>query len=88
MITDHISGINTKIISFISSRGIIGRGLAYPPGTAKKHISFIRVAYAKMAKGKDFIAHAKKRRLRVLYSSGEQIQKVVNTRLKLFSHSG
>ena len=82
MITDHISGINTKIVSFISSHGIIGRGLAYPPKTAKKHINSMRVAYAKMAKDKDFIADANKRRLRVLYSSGEQIQKVVNNAFK------
>ncbi len=78
MITDYVSGINTKIVSFISSHGIIGRGLAFPPGVSKDKIVSMRKAYAAMAKDKKFIADAVKRRLRVIYSSGEEIQKVVN----------
>ena len=42
----------------------------------------MRVAYAKMAKDPAFIRDAKKRRLRVLYSSGEEIQNVVNAAFK------
>ena len=42
----------------------------------------MRKSYAAMAKDKNFIADAKKRRLRVLYSSGEDIQKVVNGAFK------
>ncbi len=78
MINDHISGINLKIANFIATHGIIGRGLAYPPGVAQKHINSGRKSYAEMAKDPAFIADAKKRRLRVIYSSGEKIQKVVN----------
>ena len=82
MITDFVSGINMKIVSFISTHGIIGRGLAFPPGVERKKISSMRKSYAAMAKDKNFIADAKKRRLRVLYSSGEDIQKVVNGAFK------
>ena len=82
MITDYISGINTKIVGFISSHGIIGRGLAFPPGVSKDKIASMRKAYAEMAKDKKFISDAEKRRLRVIYSSGEEIQKVVNNAFK------
>ena len=73
-----MKGIDLKIVNFISSHGIIGRGLAFPPGTAKSKVDTLRGQYAKMAKDPKFISDAKKRRLRVIYSSGQQIQDVVN----------
>ena len=78
MMTDYVKGTDLKIVNFISSHGIIGRGLAFPPGVAKSKVAPLRAQYAKMAKDPTFIKDAKKRRLRVLYSSGQQIQDVVN----------
>ncbi len=80
--TDYVKGVDLKIVNFISSHGIIGRGLAYPPGISKAKVATLRVQYANMAKDPAFARDAKKRRLRVLYSSGEQIQKVVNQAFK------
>ena len=82
MLTDHVTGVDLKIVNFISSHGIIGRGLAYPPGIAKDKVATLRKQYANMAKDAAFARDAKKRRLRVLYSSGEQIQNVVNQAFK------
>ncbi|MBT5047376.1 MAG: hypothetical protein HOM58_02655 [Rhodospirillaceae bacterium] len=79
MMTDYVKGIDLKIVKFISSHGIIGRGLAFPPGVSKARIAELRGAYAKMAKDPTFIHDAERRRLRVLYSSGKQIQDVVNS---------
>ena len=82
MITDYVSGINTKIVGFISSHGIIGRGLAYPPGVSKEQVGSLRKSFAQMVKDPKFVRDAKKRRLRVIYSTGAQIQKVVNDSFK------
>jgi tripartite-type tricarboxylate transporter receptor subunit TctC len=79
MMTDYVKGIDLKIVNFISSHGIIGRGLAYPPGVAKSKVAPLRAQYAKMAKDPKFVSDANKRRLRVIYSSGQQIQDVVNS---------
>ena len=79
MINDYITGTNLKIANFIATHGIIGRGLAFPPNVAKKAIADGRKSYANMAKDPAFIRDAKKRRLRVIYSSGKKIQEVVNS---------
>ena len=79
MINDFIKGTNLKIANFIATHGIIGRGLAFPPNVAKKAIADGRKSYANMAKDPAFIRDAKKRRLRVIYSSGKKIQEVVSS---------
>lgn len=78
MINQFLKGINLKIANFIATHGIIGRGLAYPPGVPKKLVGPMRENYANMAKDPSFNSDAKKRRLRVIYSSGQNIQNVVN----------
>ena len=66
------------VLDFIGALGLIGRGVAAPPGTPEGAISIMRAAWEKMVKDPGFVADAKKRKLRVIPASGETIQDVVN----------
>ncbi len=78
MLSDLVSAKHKPIIAFMATHGIIGRGLATPPGVSGDKIAILKAAFAKMVADPVYIAMAKKRRLRVIPSTGEQIQKVVN----------
>lgn len=66
------------VLDFIGALGLIGRGVAAPPGTPEGAVSVMRAAWQKMVKDPGFVADAKKRKLRVIPASGETIQEVVN----------
>jgi len=66
------------MIDFIGAMGLIGRGLAAPPGTPKEAISVMQVAWEKMIKDPEFISDAKKRKLRVIATDAATIQQAVN----------
>ena len=66
------------VLEFIGSLGLIGRGLAAPPGTPKGAITVMQTAWEKMIKDPTFLADATKRKLRVVASDAATIQKVVN----------
>lgn len=66
------------VLNFLGSLGLIGRGVAAPPGTPKAAIATMRTAWEKMVSDPAFIADAKKRKLRVIPATGAEIQKVVN----------
>ena len=53
-------------------------GLALPPGVNQGMVKMLRAAYDKMNADPEFAAELKKRKLRLIPSTGEQIQKVVN----------
>ena len=78
MLSDLVSAKHKPIIAFMATHGIIGRGLATPPGVSSDKIAILKVAFAKMVADPAYIAAAKKRQLRVIPSTGDQIQKVVN----------
>ncbi len=77
MMRDIVAKKHQPIIAFMATLGIIGRGLALPPGAPKKIVAPLRAAFAKMVKDPAYIAAAKKRRLRVLATSGADIQDFV-----------
>jgi tripartite-type tricarboxylate transporter receptor subunit TctC len=66
------------VLQFIGSLGLIGRGVAAPPGTPQGAIDVMRTAWEKMVKDPTFIADAKKRKLRVIAADAATVQKVVN----------
>ena len=66
------------VLKFIGSLGLIGRGLAAPPGTPKGAITVMQTAWEKMVKDPKFLSDAKKRKLRVIAADAATIQKVVN----------
>ena len=79
MLSDLVTSAEDKqIVNFMASLSPIGRGLAVPPGVSKDKISALRRAFDKTVSDPQFIAAAKKRRLRVNSLSGEQIQRIVN----------
>ena len=78
MLSDLVSAKYKPIIAFMATHGIIGRGLATPPGVSGEKIAILKVAVAKMIADPVYIAAAKKRRLRVIPATGDEIQKVVN----------
>ena len=66
------------VLRFIGSLGLIGRGVAAPPGTPKAAIKVMQVAWEKMVKDPKFLADATKRKLRVIAADAATIQKAVN----------
>ena len=77
MLRDLVSDKHKPVIAFMATLGIIGRGIALPPGAPKKIVAPLRAAFAKMVKDPAYIAACKKRRLRVLATSGADIQDFV-----------
>ena len=65
------------VLNFVGALGLIGRGVAAPPGTPKGAIEVMRTAWDKMVKDPSFVADAEKRKLRVIPATGATIQKVV-----------
>ena len=78
MMKDVVAKEHIPIVDFMATLGIIGRGLALPPGAPKKLVGPLRTAFANMVKDPAYVADAKKARLRVMYTTGEDIQKCVN----------
>jgi hypothetical protein len=77
MLVNQVSAKHKPIVSFMATLGIIGRGLALPPGAPKKLVKPLRAAFAKMVADPKYIADTKKRRLRILATSGAEIQSFV-----------
>jgi tripartite-type tricarboxylate transporter receptor subunit TctC len=68
-----------KAVDFIKVLGLLGRGLALPPGVPDDTVKVLRVAYDKMNADPAFAVELKKRKLRLMPSTGEQIQKIVKS---------
>jgi tripartite-type tricarboxylate transporter receptor subunit TctC len=79
MLKDLVSPADKPIVDFVGALGLIGRGLAAPPGTPEAAIKTMRAAWEKMIVDPAFIADAKKRQLRVIPATGEEVQAAINT---------
>jgi tripartite-type tricarboxylate transporter receptor subunit TctC len=77
MLSDLVAAEYKPIVAFIATHGIVGRGLAMPPGVSRDKIAILKSAFAKTVKDPSYVMAAKKRRLRVIASNGEDIQKAV-----------
>ncbi len=78
MLRDLVADKDKPIVSFMATLGIIGRGIALPPGAPQKIVAPLREAFAKMIKDPAYVADAKKRRLRIIATPGAKIQDFVN----------
>lgn len=79
MVSDLVTNdMDKKAVNFIKVLGLLGRGLAVPPGVPKDAIKTLRAAYDKMNADPTFEKELKKRSLRLIPSTGAQIQKIVN----------
>ena len=77
MLSDVADPIYKGMIDFVGTLGLIGRGLAASAGTPKEEVDAMRTAWTKMIADQAFLADAKKRKLRIISSSGEEVEKVV-----------
>jgi len=66
------------VVRLISSPGLFGRGLALPPGVDPQISLALRQAYSKMNKDPEYKAELEKRRLRLVPTEGEVLQKMVS----------
>ena len=83
MISDLVSDdMDRKAVDFIKVAGLLGRGLALPPGVDEETLGVLRAAYAKMNADPEFKAELRKRRLRLIPSTGEKIQEIVEEAVK------
>jgi tripartite-type tricarboxylate transporter receptor subunit TctC len=76
MLGDVADAKYKPMINFVGTLGLIGRGLAAPAGTPKEAVDVMRAAWNKMISDKAFMADAEKRKLRIISSSGEEVEKV------------
>ena len=80
MISDLVSDdLDKKAVAFMSVSGLLGRGLALPPGVDQSVVAELRAAYDKMNADPAFAEDLKKRKLRLISSSGAKIQAVVKS---------
>lgn len=77
MMRDLVAEKDKPIIAFMATLGLVGRGLALPPGAPRKLVAPLRAAFTSMVKDPEFVQNAKKRRLRVIESKGEDIQATI-----------
>ncbi len=78
MLSDLVTSTEDKaVVNFIASLGALGRGLAVPPGTPADVVKTLRASYDAMNADPAFAEGLKKRKLRLIPSKGEDIQKIV-----------
>jgi hypothetical protein len=65
------------IVALFDTIGLIGRGLAAPPGTPADYVDALRKAFNSMMADAEYRAEAQKTQLRVLPKSGEELQKAI-----------
>lgn len=81
MAHDLVAAKDRPIIDFLATQGVIGRGLVTPPGVARDKVAALKAAFAKTLADPEFVATARKRRLRVIATDGADIQKFVDNAL-------
>ena len=77
MLDQFLKEKDKPVVEFLKSSGPIGRGLTLPPGVNKSVIATLRKAYDGMNGDPKFAKELKKRRLRLIASSGKTIQDIV-----------
>lgn len=82
MLSNLVAAKDRPLVSFLAASGPIGRGLAYPPKVSAEYVAAARSAFDKMNADKAFAAELKKKRLRLIPSTGQQIQKIVSNSIK------
>jgi tripartite-type tricarboxylate transporter receptor subunit TctC len=67
------------IVALFDTIGLLGRGLAAPPGTPADYIDALRKAFDAMMADGDYRAEAQRTQLRVLPKTGAELQKAITT---------
>lgn len=82
MLTDLVKPEDRAVVDFVASAGPLGRGLTLPPGVKKDVIATLRKAYSAMNADPAFAAELKRKRLRLMASDGETIQRIVEKAIR------
>jgi tripartite-type tricarboxylate transporter receptor subunit TctC len=70
----------------IQDQGAITRLYAVPPGTPKERVQLLRKAFISTLKDRHFVAEAKKSRLEIDPTTGEELEKIVQNLFGLDNH--
>jgi len=73
--------MDKKAVNFIKVLGLLGRGLALPPGVKEDAVATLRTAYDKMNADPAFAADLTKRKLRLIPATGAKIEAIVHDAL-------
>jgi tripartite-type tricarboxylate transporter receptor subunit TctC len=68
---------NRRIVQALLSGGEFGRPFLVTPGTPPERIKILREAFAKALKDPELLAEAKKARMDVEYTSGEELESLI-----------
>jgi tripartite-type tricarboxylate transporter receptor subunit TctC len=78
MLSELAAKADRPIVNLFGMIGLIGRSLALPPGVPDAYLQVYRTAFEKMLKDPEYIAEAKKTKLRVIPVSGVDLSKAIN----------
>ena len=81
MLDELVDAKYKDAVAFLGGLGVLGRGLALPPGVPKALVPGLRASYKEMNKDPKFAAELKKRRLRLMFTDGATLQKTVKRSL-------
>ena len=74
--------VGRRTAQLILSNGEFGRPMIAPPGTAPEVVKILRDAYSKVLKDPQLLAEAKKSKADVEFTSGEELQALINELLE------
>jgi hypothetical protein len=77
LLRDLVAKEDQQIVALFDTIGLIGRGLAAPPGTPADYVAELRKAFDAMMRDRDYRAEAQKTGLRVLPKSGAELQRAI-----------
>ena len=77
MLSDLVDDKYQDVVAFLGGLGVLGRGLALPPGVPRALVPGLRASYKTMNGDAKFAAELKKRRLRLMFTDGATLQKTV-----------
>jgi tripartite-type tricarboxylate transporter receptor subunit TctC len=78
MLSDLVPKADRPIVDLFGVIGLIGRSLALPPGVPDSYLQVYRSAFQAMLKDPDYVAEAKRTRLRVIPVPGDQLAEAIN----------
>jgi tripartite-type tricarboxylate transporter receptor subunit TctC len=77
LLSDLVAKEDRPIVALFDTIGLIGRGLAAPPGTPTEYVEALQRAFDSMMTDAEYRAEAQKSQLRVLPKSGAELQKAI-----------
>lgn len=78
MLADLAAKADRPIVDLFGVIGLIGRSLALPPGVPDAYLQVYRTAFEKMLKDPEYIAEAKRTKLRVIPVPGAELASAIN----------